>query len=128
MLWMFKRVAEKSDKYKKYAFWNDEHHPIEFGYRIFPEKLNYIYINPEKLEWSTNDGNIDILKRERLRHYKKGQLEITFWSRRFRNLSCFSVKRNGTKFRSSWTVRVNPAPTAIHYVAIIAKREYKFNE
>ncbi|MEQ6119600.1 transposase [Reichenbachiella sp. MALMAid0571] len=47
MLWIFKRIAAKSNKHKKYAFWQNNYHPIELtGNKVMEQKLNYIHQNP----------------------------------------------------------------------------------
>ena len=47
MLWMFKKLAEKSSKHQKYCFWQNEYHPIELSDPvIMQQKLDYIHQNP----------------------------------------------------------------------------------
>jgi len=47
MLWMFRKLAEKSSKHTKYCFWQNEYHPIELAdNQMMQQKLDYIHQNP----------------------------------------------------------------------------------
>ncbi len=47
LLWMFRKLAEKSNKHQKYCFWQNEYHPIELSSnQMMEQKLNYIHNNP----------------------------------------------------------------------------------
>jgi putative transposase len=47
LLWMFRKLAEKSNKHQKYCFWQNEYHPIELSDpMIMQQKLDYIHNNP----------------------------------------------------------------------------------
>ena len=49
LLWMFRKLAEKSKKHQKYCFWQNEYHPIELDRAdIMQQKLDYIHDNPVK--------------------------------------------------------------------------------
>lgn len=49
MLWMFRKLAEKSSKHQKYCFWQNEYHPIELAdNQMMQQKLDYIHQNPVK--------------------------------------------------------------------------------
>jgi REP element-mobilizing transposase RayT len=54
LLWMFRKLAEKSNKHAKYCFWQNEYHPIELStYEMMQQKLDYIHNNPVKSGWVT---------------------------------------------------------------------------
>ncbi|MEO9869928.1 transposase [Ekhidna sp.] len=47
MLWMFRKLAEKSNKHQKHCFWQNEYHPIELAdNQVMQHKLDYIHQNP----------------------------------------------------------------------------------
>ena len=47
LLWMFRKLAEKSNKHQKYCFWQNEYHPIELSSNhLMQQKLDYIHSNP----------------------------------------------------------------------------------
>lgn len=47
MLWMFGQIASKSPKHVKYAFWQNNYHPIELATnQMMEQKLDYIHQNP----------------------------------------------------------------------------------
>ncbi|WP_424964142.1 REP-associated tyrosine transposase [Ekhidna sp.] len=47
LLWMFRKLAEKSNKHQKYCFWQNEYHPIELSdAKMMQQKLDYIHNNP----------------------------------------------------------------------------------
>lgn len=47
LLWMFRKLAEKSSKHQKYCFWQNEYHPIELSSNhLMQQKLDYIHSNP----------------------------------------------------------------------------------
>ncbi|MFT7029506.1 MAG: REP element-mobilizing transposase RayT [Marinoscillum sp.] len=47
LLWMFKKLAEKSSKHQKYGFWQNEYHPLELtDHVMISQKLDYIHQNP----------------------------------------------------------------------------------
>ncbi len=47
LLWMFRKLAEKSEKHQKYCFWQNEYHPIELSdNQMMQQKLDYIHENP----------------------------------------------------------------------------------
>jgi putative transposase len=42
LLWMFRKLAEKSNKHQKYCFWQNEYHPIELSdAKMMQQKLDY---------------------------------------------------------------------------------------
>lgn len=44
LLWMFRKLAEKSNKHQKYCFWQNEYHPIELSdAKMMQQKLDYIH-------------------------------------------------------------------------------------
>jgi len=44
---IFKRIAAKSNKHQKYAFWQNDYHLIELtDNKMMVQKLNYIHQNP----------------------------------------------------------------------------------
>jgi putative transposase len=49
LLWMFRKLAEKSNKHQKYCFWQNEYHPIELSdSKMMQQKLDYIHDNPSE--------------------------------------------------------------------------------
>ena len=47
LLWMFRKLAEKSKKHQKYCFWQNEYHPVELSSNhLMEQKLDYIHNNP----------------------------------------------------------------------------------
>jgi putative transposase len=49
ILWLLKKLTEKSSKHQKYCFWQDGYHPIELSTNeIMQQKLDYVYLNPVK--------------------------------------------------------------------------------
>ncbi len=49
LLWMFRKLAERSNKHKKYCFWQNQYHPIELSSNLLmQQKLDYIHENPVK--------------------------------------------------------------------------------
>ena len=46
LLWMFRKLAEKSSKHQKYCFWQNEYHPIELSdNQMMQQILDYIHEN-----------------------------------------------------------------------------------
>ncbi|WP_462247794.1 REP-associated tyrosine transposase [Ekhidna sp.] len=47
LLWIFRKLAERSAKHLKYCFWQNEYHPIELSDSVMMrQKLDYIHDNP----------------------------------------------------------------------------------
>ena len=52
MLWIFKKLAERSNKHQDYCFWQNAYHPVELSdAKMMQQKLDYVHINPVKEGW-----------------------------------------------------------------------------
>ncbi len=52
LLWMFRKLVERSRKHQRHCFWKNEYHPIELSDSgIMQQKLDYIHMNPVEEGW-----------------------------------------------------------------------------
>ncbi|MFT6883696.1 MAG: putative transposase [Marinoscillum sp.] len=78
MLWIFKKLAEKSNKHQQYCFWQNEYHPIELtNNHMIQQKLDYIHLNPV-VERMVDEPEHYVYSSARDYAGSKGMIDITF--------------------------------------------------